>query len=48
MKLSTYNPNNGEEIEQLFIKTFSDTEGLSEGKISARPEMAFFSFLNGP
>ena len=32
MKLSTYNPNNADEIEQLFIKTFSDSEGQSEGK----------------
>ena len=31
MKLSTYNPNNIEEIKQLFIKTFSDSEGESEG-----------------
>jgi len=33
MKLSTYNPNNADEIEQLFIKTFSDSEGQSEGKV---------------
>ena len=33
MKLSTYNPNNADEIEQLFINTFSDSEGQSEGKV---------------
>ena len=33
MKLSTYNPNNADEIEQLFIKTFSDSEGQSEGEV---------------
>ena len=33
MKLSTYTPNNADEIEQLFIKTFSDSEGLSEGEV---------------
>ena len=32
MKLSTCNPNNADEIEQLFIKTFSDSEGQSEGE----------------
>ena len=32
MRLSTYNPNNADEIEQLFIKTFSDSEGQSEGE----------------
>ena len=31
MKLSTYNPGNIEEIKQLFTKTFSDSEGQSEG-----------------
>ena len=31
MKLSQYNPGNIEEIKQLFIKTFSDSEGQSEG-----------------
>jgi putative acetyltransferase len=31
MKLSTYNPSNTEEIKQLFTKTFSDSEGQSEG-----------------
>jgi putative acetyltransferase len=31
MKLSTYNPSNIEEIKQLFTKTFSDSEGQSEG-----------------
>ena len=36
MKLSTYNPNNADEIEQLFIKTFSDSEGRSEGKVIGR------------
>jgi putative acetyltransferase len=31
MKLSTYNPANIEEIKQLFSKTFSNSEGQSEG-----------------
>ena len=31
MKLSTYTPRNIEEIKQLFTKTFSDSEGESEG-----------------
>ena len=33
MKLSKYNPSNTDEIEQLFIKTFSDSEGRSEGEV---------------
>jgi len=33
MKFSTFNPSNIEEIEQLFIKTFSDSEGQSEGEV---------------
>jgi len=33
MKLSIYNPNNVEEIKQLFTKTFSDSEGQSEGLV---------------
>ena len=33
MKLSTYKSNNADEIEQLFIKTFSDSEGRSEGEV---------------
>jgi putative acetyltransferase len=33
MKLSTCNPNNADEIKQLFIKTFSDSEGQSEGEL---------------
>ena len=36
MKFSTYNPSNIEEIEQLFIKTFSDSEGQSEGEVIGR------------
>ena len=36
MKLSKYNPNNADEIEQLFIKTFSDSEGQSEGEVIGR------------
>ena len=32
MKISTYNPNHADEIEQLFIQTFSDSEGRSEGE----------------
>jgi putative acetyltransferase len=31
MKLSTYSPSDIEEIKQLFIKAFSDSEGQSEG-----------------
>ena len=31
MKFSTYNPSNIEEIKQLLTKTFSDSEGQSEG-----------------
>lgn len=36
MKFSTLNPGNIEEIEQLFIKTFSDSEGQSEGEVIGR------------
>jgi len=36
MKFSTFNPGNIEEIEQLFLKTFSDSEGQSEGKVIGR------------
>ena len=36
MELSTYKPNCAEEIEQLFIKTFSDSEGQSEGELIGR------------
>jgi len=36
MKISTYNPSNADEIEQLFIKTFSDSEGQSEGELIGR------------
>lgn len=32
MKFSEYNPQNQREIEQLFTKTFSDSEGQEEGK----------------
>lgn len=32
MKCSAYNPNDAAEIERLFIKTFSDSEGQSEGE----------------
>ena len=31
MKISTYSPSKIEEIKQLFIKTFSDSEGREEG-----------------
>jgi len=31
MELSTYHPNNIQEIKRLFVKTFSDSEGESEG-----------------
>lgn len=33
MKLSVYSPDNVEEIEQLFTKVFSDSEGQSEGLV---------------
>ena len=33
MNLSTYDPNNIEEIKQLFTETFSESEGSSEGFI---------------
>ena len=33
MKISTYTPNHADEIEQLFVKTFSDSEGRSEGEV---------------
>ncbi len=33
MEISTYKSNNADEIEQLFIKTFSDSEGRSEGEV---------------
>ena len=36
MKLSICKPNNADEIEQLFIETFSDSEGRSEGKAIGR------------
>ena len=36
MKTSIYKPNNANEIEQLFIKTFSDSEGRSEGESIGR------------
>ena len=36
MKLSKYVPNNAAEIEQLFIKTFSASEGSAEGKLIGR------------
>jgi len=36
MKFAKYNPNNADEIEQLFIKTFSDSEGPSEGELIGR------------
>ena len=32
MQLSKYNPKNNDEIEKLFIKTFSDSEGQPEGE----------------
>ncbi len=33
MEISIYKPNNADEIEHLFIKVFSDSEGRSEGEI---------------
>ena len=36
MTLSTYNPNHADEIKQLFIRTFSDSEGPSEGELIGR------------
>jgi len=32
MELSTYKPNCAKEIEQLFVKTFADSEVQSEGE----------------
>ena len=36
MKFSKYNPSDTTEIEQLFSKTFSDSEGPSEGEVIGR------------
>ncbi|MBD2636621.1 N-acetyltransferase [Limnothrix sp. FACHB-881] len=36
MKLSLYQPNDAVEIEQLFIQTFTNSEGQSEGAIVGR------------
>ena len=36
MKISKYKPGNADEIQQLFIKTFSDSEGQSEGELIGR------------
>ncbi len=33
MNILQYKPNNADEIERLFIKTFSDSEGPSEGEV---------------
>ena len=43
MKLSAYNPNDAAEIERLFIKTFADSEGQSEGEIIGRLVSNFMS-----
>lgn len=36
MKLSAYSPSDVDEIERLFITTFSDSEGQSEGEMIGR------------
>ena len=46
MNLSTYNPNNADEIEQLFIKTFSDSAGHSEGKLIGRLVRIFLDSID--
>ena len=46
MKLSTYTPNHVDEIEQLFIKTFSDSEGQSEGERIGRLARDFMENTN--
>jgi putative acetyltransferase len=46
MKISTYNPNNADEIEQLFIKTFSDSEGRAEGETIGRLVRDFMDHTN--
>jgi predicted N-acetyltransferase YhbS len=33
MELSAYRPDDADEIERLFLRTFSDSEGLSEGAL---------------
>ena len=43
MKLSAYKPNDVAEIERLFIKTFADSEGQSEGEIIGRLVSNFMS-----
>ncbi len=43
MKYSAYNPSDAAEIERLFIKTFSDSEGQTEGEMIGRLARDFMS-----
>jgi len=43
MKLSAYKPNDAVEIERLFINTFSDSEGQSEGEMIGQLVRNFMS-----
>ncbi len=43
MEYSTANPNDAPEIERLFIKTFSDSEGQTEGEMIGRLARDFMS-----
>jgi len=43
MKLSAYNLNDTAEIERLFINTFSDSEGQSEGEMIGQLVRSFMS-----
>jgi len=47
MKLSTYDSNNAAEVEQLFIKTFSDSEGQSEGEVIGHLVRGFMDSTDG-
>ena len=46
MKISIYTPTHADEIEQLFIKTFSDSEGRSEGEVIGRLVRDFMDNTN--
>lgn len=46
MKLSAYNPNDTAEIERLFINTFSDSEGQSEGEMIGQLVRNFMSSID--
>ena len=47
MEFSTYTPNNIEEIKQLFTKTFSDSEGQSEGILIGNLAYDLMTSTNG-